>query len=85
MPTLTDKMTDVRSINSSVPASWRSAGIVDARSFRVGDSDKVHALSHASPNKVRGVCGVVAHVSERDSRLASWADAFPDCHTCKAA
>lgn len=77
-------MVDVRPLHSGVPASWRSAGIVDARAFRIGNAETVHGLSHASPNKVRGLCGVIAHVSERDSRLASWADAFPNCPTCKS-
>ena len=77
-------MTDVRFPYPSVPASWPSAGIVDARAFRVGESDTIHALTHASPNLVRGACGVTAHVVERDSRLASWAADLPDCSTCTA-
>lgn len=74
-------MLDVRGW-ATVPPSWRSAGIVDARAFRVGDSPTVHALTHAAPNKVRGACGVVAHVSERGTRLASWAGVGVDCPTC---
>ena len=66
----------------SVPASWASAGIVDARSFRVGESETVHDLSHASPNLVRGRCGVVARVVEWDGPLASWANSFPTCASC---
>lgn len=77
-------MTDVRPEYARVPASWASAGIVDARSFRIGQSERVHFLTHASPNLVRGACGVTAHVVERDGRLADWADAWPDCPTCKA-
>lgn len=78
-------MQDVRYPYPSVPASWPSAGIVDARSFRVGESRTVHALTHASPNLVRGACGITAHVVENEGRrLASWADAFPDCPTCTA-
>lgn len=77
-------MRDVRSLSASVPSSWRSAGIVDARAFRVGDSPTAHALTHAEPNKVRGACGVVAYVSERDSRLASSALLGVDCPTCLA-
>ena len=78
-------MRDVRPWSSSVPPSWRSAGIVDARAFRVGESATVHALTHAAPNRVRGACGVVAHVSEQGTRLASWAGVLPDCPTCAAA
>lgn len=78
-------MTDVRHPYPRIPASWPSAGIVDARSFRIGQSEAVHSLTHASPNLVRGACGVTAHVVERDGRLADWADALPDCPSCKAA
>jgi hypothetical protein len=78
-------MQDVRYHYTSVPPSWPSAGVVDARAFRIGRSDTVHALTHASPNLVRAACGTTAHVVERDGRLADWADAYPDCQTCKAA
>ena len=68
----------------SVPPAWPSAGIVDARTFRIGESETVHAVTHAESNLVRGACGVTAHVVERDGRLATWANAHPDCPTCKA-
>lgn len=69
---------------SSVPVTWASAGIVDARAFRVGESEIVHAPKIARPNQVVGFCGVTATVTERDSRLASWADSHITCETCKA-
>lgn len=75
-------MTDIRAPYSGVPYHWPSAGIVDARAFRVGESDTIHALTHAAANLVRGACGVTAHVVERDARLASWAADLPDCSTC---
>lgn len=77
-------MRDVRYPYASVSPYWASAGIVDARAFRIGESETVHALTHASPNLVRGACGVTAHVVERDGRLATWANTCPDCPTCKA-
>lgn len=62
---------------------WASNGIIDARAFRIGNNDKVHALSHAKPNLVRGACGVTAPVIEaREPYLASWADADVDCAAC---
>lgn len=77
-------MIDVRHPYPSVPPSWASAGIVDARTFRVGASETVHDLTHAAPNLVRGRCGVTAHVVERDGRLATWAYDRADCPTCGA-
>lgn len=74
-------MQDIRE-NATVPSSWASAGIVDARVFSVGESDTVHALTHADPNLVRGKCGVVAHVVERDGRLAIWRDSDVSCESC---
>lgn len=67
---------------TNVPPSWPTAGIVDARAFRVGNSETVHEPTHASSNLIRGRCGVTAHVVERDGRLATWADSFPTCGTC---
>lgn len=61
---------------------WASAGIVDARVFTVGNGTLAHGLSHFSPNLVRGLCGITAHVTEREGRLANWADSFPTCPTC---
>jgi hypothetical protein len=75
-------MIDIRE-RSTVPPSWASAGIVDARVFSIGESDTVHELTHADPNLVRGKCGVTAHVAERDGRLAIWRDAEVNCPTCK--
>lgn len=74
-------MLDIRE-KASVDPSWASAGIVDARAFSVGESDTVHEPTHASPNLVRGKCGVTAHVVERDGRLAIWRDADVNCPTC---
>lgn len=68
--------------NKPVPADWASAGIVDARTFSIGQSDTVHEITHASPNLVRGKCGVTAHVTERDRRLATWRNAEVNCPTC---
>jgi hypothetical protein len=68
---------------TSVPADWASASILDARSFRVGNSETVHQLSHVAPNRVRGLCGVVAPVLY-SPRAAEWADAYPTCPTCIA-
>ena len=65
-----------------VPPSWATAGIVDARAFRIGVSSTVHEPTHARPNLVRGRCGVVARVVETDGPRACWADAYPDCPTC---
>lgn len=67
-------MLDVRKNVAGSPC-WPSAGIVDARAFRVGNSCTVHTLA----------CGVTAHVVERDGRLASWAYDLADCQTCKRA
>lgn len=78
-------MIDVRPDYATVPPSWASAGIVDARTFRVGGAETIHALTHATPNLVRGACGVTAHVVERDSRLASWAYDLADCPSCAKA
>lgn len=75
-------MRDVRNLEISVPPSWPSAGIVDALAFSVGRSDVVHRVTHASPNLVRGACGIVAHVVEREGRLAYWRDAYATCGTC---
>jgi len=80
---MTKKMTSLDSMPVA-PASWASAGIVDARAFRVGEASAVHALTHASPNMVRGICGLVANVVERDNRLASWAGIDPTCTTCQS-
>lgn len=63
---------------------WASNGIIDARTFRIGNNDKVHALSHAKPNLVRGACGVVAPVVDaRLPYLATWADSEPTCKSCQ--
>ena len=75
-------MRDVRPWGT-VPPSWHSAGIVDARAFTVGNSAVVHLISHAGPNRVRGLCGVVSSVIEADKR-ATWADAEVTCRTCLA-
>lgn len=83
MTTATLPMTNITRM-PVVPASWASAGIVDARAFRIGDSDVVHEPTHAKPNLVRGRCGVVAHVVERDGRLATWADSLTTCPSCIA-
>jgi len=74
-------MLDIRN-KAVVSPSWASAGIVDARAFSVGESDTVHILTHASPNLVRGGCGITAHVVERDGRLAVWRDAEFSCPAC---
>lgn len=66
----------------SARAWWASNGIIDARTFRIGNGTNVHALSHAKPNMVRGACGVVAYVYECDNRLATWADSEPTCKSC---
>jgi hypothetical protein len=82
-------MRDVRPYNVTVPASWASAGIVDARAFKVGESTTIHVLTHAEPNLVRGACGITAHVVERDNRLAYWASGYveddTECPSCKEA
>jgi hypothetical protein len=80
-------MIDVRSLrHPSVPPSWPSAGIVDARAFTIGGNETVHGLTHAAPMLVRGRCGVVARVSREDEpRLAYWADSFPTCSACREA
>jgi len=75
-------MQDVRKPYAAVNPHWASAGIVDALSFSIGESETVHEVTHASPNLVRGACGVTAHVVERDGRLAYWRNAFPTCPTC---
>lgn len=67
----------------SVRPSWASAGIADARAFRVGNSSLVHEPTHYMPNLVRGRCGVVAKIVETDEPRASWADSLPTCPTCK--
>lgn len=66
----------------TAPTSYASAGIVDARTFSVGQSDTVHALTHYGPNVVRAACGLTANVVERPSRLARWRDAHPTCLLC---
>jgi hypothetical protein len=68
----------------NVPASWASAGIVDALAFTVGDSATVHEPTHAQPNLIRGRCGIVARIIESDRPTASWADSFTTCPTCIA-
>lgn len=74
-------MQDLRKM-PAVPRSWPSAGIVDARAFRVGYSRTVHRPTHATPNGIRAACGLHAHIVERDGRLACWADADWDCPRC---
>ena len=60
---------------------WPSAGIVDARAFRVGNGTLVHEPTHVASNRVRGRCGVVARVVETDVP-ATWADSHITCPTC---
>lgn len=80
-------MKDVRPHNVKVPTSWASAGIVDARAFKVGESTTIHNLTHAEPNLVRGACGITAHVIEAGNRDAHWASGYvegdTECMTCR--
>lgn len=75
---------DIRQ-HPNVPASWPSAGIVDARAFTVGRSDIIHDLTHAAETRVRGACGVTAWTNT-DTRAAAWASGYvgTECPTCKA-
>lgn len=70
--------------NRSVSPHWPSAGIVDARAFRVGEATIVHDPTHAASNMIRGRCGVVARIVETDGPRASWADSYITCPTCLA-
>jgi len=61
-----------------------NSGIADARAFRVGNSLTVHQPARfPDGNKVVATCGVYGWATERDSRIASWADAHVDCKRCK--
>lgn len=59
------------------------SGVRDAEAFSVGASEVVHKPHHyPDANKVVAVCGVYGFGVERDSRLAWWRDAYPDCPRC---
>lgn len=72
---------DVRQV-SSVPTGWASAGIVDARAFSIGESERVHDVARAWPNRISAPCGASAPITETDGPRASWRDALPDCAAC---
>jgi hypothetical protein len=60
-----------------------NSGISDAEAFRVGNSQTVHRPARfPDGNKVVAVCGVYGWATERDSRIATWADAVVDCDRC---
>ena len=59
------------------------AGIYDAQAFTVGTRDTVHQPNHyPNSNMVVARCGVYGYGVERDSRIAHWADAVPNCQRC---
>jgi hypothetical protein len=64
---------------------WASAGIRDARAYRIGDDPLVHEPTHVGPNLIRSACGIFTPVTETDEPRAEWADALPDCPKCLAA
>jgi hypothetical protein len=68
--------------SAPIPASWATAGIADARAFKVGFGKAVHAPAWFTPERVVGVCGVVGY-RHRDVRFAQWADSFITCEACK--
>lgn len=68
--------------NRGFPPSWPTAGIGDARAFRIGESRVVHEPTHGKSNLIRGRCGVVARIVETDGPRAYWANAYVDCPTC---
>jgi len=76
-----------RRAGEAVPPAWSTAGIADAQAFRVGKSRKVHKPARFTPQRVVGVCGVVAYAGSDAAydglRLAEWADSFVTCSTCK--
>lgn len=60
-----------------------NSGIADARAFRIGGSSIVHRPGRfPDGNKVVAACGQYGWATERESRLAHWADAFPACPRC---
>jgi hypothetical protein len=62
-----------------------NSGIHDAQAFRIGNSRLVHKPGrYPDANKVVAVCGQYGWVVERDARIASWANAVPDCKRCNA-
>ena len=77
--------TFTRRLDESVPASWSTASIADARAFRVGKSRKVHKPARFTPVRVVGACGVVGYTwAWATTRPAKWADSLITCPTCKA-
>lgn len=81
---IADSLKELPDVN--LPAHYPStanSGIADARAFRVGDSSLVHEPGRfPDGNKVVAVCGVYGWATERDSRIASWADADITCKRC---
>ena len=61
----------------------QTSAIYDARAFRVGSSEVVHApKSFPNAFTVTGMCGVVGYIVESDPRRAEWADSEITCPTC---
>lgn len=62
----------------------QTSAIYDARAFRVGSSEVVHAPK-SFPNNytVTGKCGIVARAYPyEETRVAEWADSEITCPTC---
>ena len=76
-------MTERQSRPAHYPMAPNS-GIADAEAFRVGNSLTVHSPGRfPDANKVIAKCGVYGWVCEHDGhRLATWANAYPDCERC---
>lgn len=67
-----------------VPASWSTAGIVDARVFSLGEAGTVHAARRVWPNRVSAPCGARGVTVDAPGPFASWRDSAVTCPTCKA-
>lgn len=60
-----------------------NSGIYDAQAFRIGHSRTVHSPArYPDANKVIARCGAYGWATERDSRIASWANGEITCARC---
>lgn len=63
--------------------STANSGIADAGAFRIGGSSLVHQPTRfPDGNKVVARCGAYGWATERDARLATWADSRITCPHC---
>lgn len=60
-----------------------NSGIADAGAFRIGHSLTVHRPARfPDANKVVAACGQYGWATERDARIATWADSEITCERC---